>query len=160
MLQALQIIYNRLYDNLPTTELDSKQVIRFLNEKLKIDSNQYYSDLSKQILTLKCKTIRPLFIERYCLSKLSEYILTEYPVNIAEAFALAYILLNKPVDINTLYFKLGTSGLLTPTIIRGEKIEDIEAIAQFVITSLLDADLIKKNSESKLIPGSYLNISL
>ncbi len=158
MVKTLKIIYNRLYQPYPRSqsydELDTAQVIRFLDEKLKIDpQEEIYQELILQITKLRSKDISPAFIERFCLAKISNAILDEYAVNVAEAYVLSYILLNDPTDIGVMYFKLGTSGLLNPTLIAGERIEDIEAIAKFIITSLQEADLLKVSDERWLKPG-------
>ncbi len=157
MIRTLQIIYNRFYNgNARSTldTLDAAQVIRFLNEKVKIEpSQEIYGDLIVRISKLKTKTIEPIFIERYCLAKLSDAILAEYSVNVAEAYTLAYVSLNKPTDIGGMYFKLGTSGLLGTTMIDGERITDIEAVAKFVVSSLHKAGLLIISDRRWLKPG-------
>jgi len=161
MIHTIQIIYNRLYQANPRShtydDWDSAQVMRLLNEKSKIDPKEdIYRELILKISQLKTKTITQSFIERFCLAKLSEAILEEYPVNVAEAYVLAYITLNKPTDINGMYFKLGTSGLLGPTLINGEMISDIEAVAKFIITSLQEAELLIIVEDRWLKPGKNL----
>jgi len=161
MIHTIQIIYNRLYQANPRShtydDWDSAQVMRLLNEKSKIDPKEdIYRELILKISQLKTKTITQSFIERFCLAKLSEAILEEYPVNVAEAYVLAYITLNKPTDINGMYLKLGTSGLLGPTLINGEMISDIEAVAKFIITSLQEAELLIIVEDRWLKPGKNL----
>lgn len=161
MIHTIQIIYNRLYQANPRShtydDWDSAQVMRLLNEKSKVDPKEdIYRELILKISQLKSKTITQSFIERFCLAKLSEAILEEYPVNVAEAYVLSYITLNKPTDINGMYFKLGTSGLLGPTLINGEMISDIEAVAKFIITSLQEAELLIIVEDRWLKPGKNL----
>jgi hypothetical protein len=161
MINTIQIIYNRLYQANPRShtydDWDTAQVMRLLNEKSKIDPKEdIYRELILKISQLKTKTITQSFIERFCLAKLSEAILEEYPVNVAEAYVLAYIMLNKPTDMNGMYFKLGTSGLLGSTLINGEMISDIEAVAKFIITSLQEAELLIIVEDRWLKPGKNL----
>lgn len=147
MIRTIQIIYDRLshaHSMKTVGEIESAQAIRFLSEKSKIDpTNEVYHQLISQISKFRDKYVPTGFIERFCLGKISEFILSKYPINIAEAFVVSYVILNAPIKLDTLYFKLGTSGLISPTIINGVRVEDIEAIAQFVIKSLIDAELIK-----------------
>lgn len=161
MIKTIQSIYNRLYQPYPRSQtyddLDSAQVMRYLNEKLTINPKEdIYRELILQISKLRSKDIQPAFIERFCLSKISNVILDEYAVNVAEAYVLSYVLLNDPTDIGGMYFKLGTSGLLGPTLIKGELIADVEAVAKFIITSLHEADLLKISDERWLKPGKNL----
>jgi hypothetical protein len=55
-----------------------------------------------------------------------------------------------------MYFKLGTSGLLGSTLINGEMISDIEAVAKFIITSLQEAELLIIVEDRWLKPGKNL----
>lgn len=139
MLNTLKLIYEKLCRSYQASNTDvlTTDVLRLLKDKSKAEPEQVlYKDLIVQISELKSPTVTLLFIERYCLSKLSDKILEQYAVNVAEAFTLSFILLNKPVELSNLYFKLGNSGLLGPTLINGQKISDVEAVAEFVISSL------------------------
>lgn len=164
MLAALQIIYNRLVVNNPkalSEPLETEQVLRFLEEKSKIDpANIYYLALINQIIELKSKKVDPVFVERFCLARLSDQILLEYPVNIAEAFVIAFVLLNGRVEKNLLHFKLGYSGLIAPTVIKGNKINDVEAIAQFILNSLYESEILKLVDTQWVYPGKNLFIKI
>lgn len=164
MLRTLQIVYDKFYLDYnfkPSVcdTLKTDQVLRFLAEKSKIDpSNTIYNELIKKIINLKTKEIDPIFVERFCISKLSEKILQIYPVNIAEAFVLGYVLLNTTIAANLVYFKLGNSGLLAPTVIDGVRITDIEAVSQFLIKSLSDAELISLNDNRCVTIGKKFSV--
>jgi hypothetical protein len=158
MIQALQTIYNRLYQPNPRSydfdDLHTSQVLRYLEIKEQVNSqDDYYRQLAVEICKLKTPTFSPVFIERFCLAKLSAFILAEYELNVAAAYALAYVTLNKPTDLNNMYFKLGTSGLLGPTTIKNEKITDVEAISGFIISSLREAELLSISDGRWLKPG-------
>ncbi len=145
MIIPLQNIYSNLYQHSSKlTELDANFVYDWL--RMHIGSSKEYSapyqELLEQAQELHQTLIPVSFFEKFCLSKLSGLILSQYPVNIAEAYTLAFIILNDEVSLTDLYFKLGTSGLLSPTLIKGEVIQDIEAVAKFALQSLQDAKLI------------------
>lgn len=165
MISALAIIYSRLYRTIAeskqeATVLSVPQAIQFLNTKQAIDPhNVYYAALISEVVSLKAHYIEPIFVERFCLARLSEVIMMDYPINVAEAFALSFVLLNSPVDKHYLHFKLGYSGLLNPMKINGKLIEDVEAISQFVLRSLYDAELINVK-EDFVLPGPELKIQL
>jgi len=161
MMKTVQLIYNHLCQVDPHQssydELDSAQAMRFLSEKTKLNPKEdTYRELLLQISALKVKHIPFSFVERFCLAEISNQILSEYAVNVAEAYVLSYVLLNDPTDMNGMYFKLGTSGLLSPTLINGVRIADVEAIAQFIITSLKEAELLLIRDERWLKPGKNL----
>jgi len=158
MIQALQSIYNRLYQPNPRSydfdDLHTSQVLRFLEIKEQASPRyDYYRQLAIEICKLKTPTFSPAFIERFCLAKLSAAILAEYEINVAAAYALAYITLNKPTDLNNIYFKLGTSGLIGPTNIYNSKITDVEAISGFIINGLREAELVAISDGRWLRPG-------
>ena len=151
MFNTIKTIYNQLYK--PTAprgfDLHIDQAVKILLEKERVEpTNAIYRELIVKLSSFKVRKIDPLFIERFCLSKLSSRILEQYPVNIVEAFVLAYLLLNNPMHINTLYFQIGVSGLISPTIINGQRVQDVEAIAQFVLKSLQEAELISFSDQT------------
>jgi hypothetical protein len=150
---TIQSIYERLYVANPTVndELSIQYALRFISDLLINDAeNATLKRLACDISRLKAKTFPRIFIERFCIGVLSEHIFERYAVNVAEAYAIGYVLLTKPIELHTLYFKLGTSGLISTALINGERIQDPEAIAQFLIKSLTDAEIIKF-TENKLV---------
>ena len=157
MIRTILGLYERLFIANPNSnkdKLSSKYACEYLVERVKLHLTEpIYRDLLQQIVSLKTSELPPFFIERYCLGKLSDRILETYPVNIAEAYILAYVILNKPVPSDILYFKLGTSGLLAPSLINGKMITDIEAVAAFLIKSLSDAEMIKITDNGYVIIG-------
>lgn len=161
MMQAIQTIYNRLYQPTPRSEtydeLNTTQVLRFLEIKEKVNPRDtVYRELAIEVAKLRCAEIPPAFIERFCLAQIARLVLAEYDLNIAQAYTLAYVMLNKPTDLNSMYFKLGTSGLLSPTVIGGQKIQDVEAIAGVVINSLHRLELLTISDTRWLKPGKKL----
>lgn len=159
--RALQIIYDRFYTNNPsasTHDLNTDQVIRFLQEKSKLDTGTIaYNEMISAVSSLKSKEIPPSFIELSCIAKIANQLIDIYPINIAEAFILGYLILNEIVLLSTLYFKLGISGLITPTIINGTKIQDVEAIAQFMINSLKEVELIAITENDNVMLGKQFS---
>lgn len=158
MFYALDNIYRKLYQNNPrysVLELDTTHILLWLQQQIKStnlsDAIAIYNELSEAVKSLQEIQIPMSFIERFCLAKLSEKIQAAYAVNVAEAYALAYIVFNSPIDLHTIYFKLGTSGLLVPTLINNEKVQDIEAIAKFIIDNLQQTNLIT-------IAGLYVSL--
>jgi hypothetical protein len=161
---TIEDIYHSLYFRMQRTfgdELPTQEVLKFVGERLKTHpDNNTLKQFQIEIINLKAKIISPIFVERFCLQKLSNYILDAYAVNVAEAFILGYIVLNKPVEINSLYFKIGMSGLVGPTVVRGERISDIEAISQFLIKSLTDAQLINVTDNQLVLLGKQFVLDI
>jgi hypothetical protein len=156
MITTILGLYERLFITNPNTKDKSsvKYACDYLVERIKLDLTEpIYRELLQKIVSLKVDELPPMFIERYCLGKLSDHILTVYPVNVAEAFILSYVILNKPVPLDILYFKLGASGLLAPSLINGVKVLDIEAVAAFLIKSLNDAEMIKTTESQYVVIG-------
>lgn len=161
MIPALEYIYMALYEDAPsvTDPLLCQKAIKILRDRFETTKDPIYHEL---LITLNSfsatQDIPVFFIEKFCLSKLSDKILERYPVNIAEAFVISYILLNRYVDVNSLYLKLGNSGLLTPTLINGVITKDVEDIAHFVVKSLIDGELITLTDNNHLIVGKKFKI--
>lgn len=156
----LSIIYNNLYvKEDPSYNFDNiKKYLLFKIKETAENSESYYNDLLIQINSLSNLDRR--FIEQYCLSKISNIVIDQYAVNIAEAYVIAFVLLNSPASVFLVCFKLGNSGLLTTTNIKGTKITDIDALANYVLKSLQDAKLIKITDNDYIIPGINLSIKL
>ena len=160
---TVQTIYERLYVANPTTndELSTEYALRFVSDLLITDpTNNVLRRLSVDICYLKVKTFPRVFIERFCIGILSEYILNQYAVNVAEAYILGYVLLNKPIELNILYFKLGTAGLVSSALINGTRIQDPEAVAQFLIKSLTDAELIRTTENKFVVLGKNFSLDI
>lgn len=157
MIRSLQLIHGRLFHANPLALVDQHKtdhVIRFLQDQEKINPTEtVFRELINNINKLRVQEVSPIYIERFCLSKISEVLLQTYPLNIGEAYALAYIRLNHMVELNLLHFKLGESRLLTPALINGQRVEDVEAISQFIIKSLADAGLIKITENRYVLIG-------
>lgn len=160
MLHDLQVIYDTLYNGplCIASNLKYLDVVKFLVERDNKKPNSVYNELLIKVKKLKSSDIDPVFIERFCLAKITNEVLDLYPVNIAEAYVVSYVLLNKNVGITTLYFKLGHSGLLTPALINGERVENTETISTFIVKSLYDADLIKITEHHLVMPGKKLQL--
>ena len=164
MFRTIQIIYERLHSQVSfanpmggSVDVLSEQAVRFLEAKSQIDNNAIYAELIKSICALKTYRLPTNFIERFCLGKISDHLLNIYPLNIAEAYVLGYVMLNRITELPIIFLKLGTSGLIKiPTLINGSRVQDIEAIAQFIIKSLTDAKLLKVTDNGSVIPGKLL----
>lgn len=148
-LLTLRLINNRLYQGVTirsaTHMLETNQVLRFCSTKAKLDPrNTIYDELIVKVCKLKAKEISPLFIERFCLGKITDHLLSHYSFNVGEAFVIAYVMLNQVIDLDTLYFKINSSGLLSSATIGGDHLTDVEAISKLLIVSLLHEGFLHK----------------
>lgn len=163
MLRDLQIIYQFLYEDLShynSTFIKVQSIINFCAKHSTDNPQSIWQDLLTQVLSLKKTEIDPAFIERFCLSRIADVVLEQYPINVAEAFAIACVLLMQPMTLDLLHFKLGSSRLLCPTLIRGTRVEDVEAISDFVVFNLTEAQLLKVTDNRYVCTGEKLSLDL
>lgn len=163
IIPTIQTVYEKLYVANPTVndELQAQYALRFISDLLITDpTNNTLRRLAVDVSNLKAKTFSRTFIERFCIGVLSEYILDKYAVNVAEAYAIGYVLLAKPIELNILYFKLGSSGLISNALINGQRVQDPEAIAQFLLKSLTDAELLKFTENKLVVLGKNFHLDI
>lgn len=144
MIRVLKTIYDWLVIQTPPPKLcESNRAIGFLAERLKVNPDPLFRELRDQVRALRAREIPVAYIENYCIGKLSQHILATYPLNIGEAYVLSYVLLEKFPKTEMVFHKLGYSGLLSPTIIKGELVADIERVSTHIIDSLLSEKLLE-----------------
>jgi hypothetical protein len=164
MMKSLEHIYYRLHGGATrsasgiTSTADAMKYL--LGQRELHPTNGLYRRLISDINRLRETYLPSGFIERFCIGQLSEYILLKYPLNIAEAYLLSYLLLVKHADIHSVYYKLGNSGLIGHTQINGVMITDVEAVSQFMMKSLANAELIMMTDSGHVLRGKNFYIDL
>lgn len=151
MLRPIKLIYEKLFTS-SSQVISVQEATRYLKYQINLGGHTFhYRELMETLL--ERNSVSPGFIERFCLSKCAECVLEQHSLNIASAYAVAYIMLNRPTSHSVLHFKIMGSGLLSTIESKDVKITDIEEISKFVINDLVDKELLHLTDNNFILLG-------
>lgn len=135
----------------------SKDALSYLRLKLNASSNaERARGINRLIARIDpdIKYLPTTLVERFCLSALTKLILSKYSLHIAQAYALAFVILEKFTSRTVLMHKICSSGALKDTKLHGHPTLDVERLAGVVLDSLHQLQFLKCTENGAIIAGT------
>lgn len=135
----------------------SKDALSYLRLKLNASTNAERARGINRLISKIDPSINYLpttLVEKFCLSALTKLILREYSLHIAQAYALAFVILEKFTSRTVLVHKLCSSGVLKDVKLHGQPVLDVERLAGVVLDGLHQLQFLKCTENGSIIAGT------